>query len=554
MPETKTRKRQPLPQTESVPAAGYVTESVQTSAPLAGRYVEAFPLKGIVASKTNPRKLFDAEKLRELAESIKAKGVLEPLLVRPAKLVDFPAGDVVELVAGERRFRASLLAGVKTVPVRILQLSDQDALEVQVIENLQREDLDPVEEAEGFDQLLKAGRFNASGLAAKVHKSEAYVYGALKLLDLPEAARKALADGTINRSIAQLIGRIPSQKLREEAAEEIVGEMESGYGTISNYKDAKQYVERNFMVELKGAPFDQADATLTPAGPCTTCLARAGNSPHLYPGSRADVCTDTACFREKVNAHAQRREQEAREAGQAVIDNAEKLFSEYKPHNQAGHDVKYNAPWVDLDTKCHADDKGRTYRELLGDDAVAAAAVAVDPSGVAHDLVPTKLSDKILKEKKILTAGHRPNHVSQDDAKRLAEQKIRAEIGRRLQGEAVKAADAAGVSWMGAGPAFIRAMTAGVVEQFWSDARSRVSARRGEPVEKQVKGLTPRECLSLIVELVMARYAIAVSSLHHGGGDPPHVKELLAALKIDKSKIEKEVRAEAKAKKSKAKS
>lgn len=520
-------------------AANETSRPVQTSAPgeakpsTGNRYVEAFPLKGIVGSKTNPRKTFDAVKLRELADSIRDKGVLEPLLCRPSGL----GGDVIELVAGERRFRAAHLAHVTHVPVRILDLDDQAALEVQVVENLQRDDLDPLEEAEGFDQLLKAGRYGALLLAQKVNKSEAYIYGALKLLDLPANAREALRDGTINRSIGQLIGRIPSEKLREEAAEEILEQVR--LGQIANFKDAKEFVESEYMVELKGAPFDQADASLTPAGPCSTCPARAGNSRHLFPDCRADICTDTACYREKVRAHAERRESEARESGHAVIENGAGLFSPYFMGGAAKrHDLKYGSAWIDLDAKCHDDPANRTYRQILGDDASELTSVAVDPAGVAHDIVARKMAEPILKREGVLTSSGRSQTHAAEDAKRAAEQKIKAEVSRRIQAEVARASEIAFSSWLGAGPPPMRPLAVLLFDCFWHDIKVKVQSRRKFDSWSKLS-LDPRQCLELLAELA----ATKALQMEIPAGD-----DLLKALKIDRKAIERQVRKDAKAK------
>lgn len=146
-------------------------------------------LEAIVASKTNPRKHFDAAALKELAESIAKHGVLQAILVRPNG-----ADGKFELVAGERRWRAAKLAQLDRIPVTVRELSDTEALELQVVENLQRTDLHPLEEAEGYESLMKCqhadGRtYTADEIAAKVGKSRSYVYSRLKYTALCKEAR-----------------------------------------------------------------------------------------------------------------------------------------------------------------------------------------------------------------------------------------------------------------------------------------------------------------------------------------------------------------------------
>ena len=131
------------------------------------------PMECITASKTNPRKIFDDAALADLAASIGKHGVAQPILLRPTHV---DAGiTYFEVVAGERRFRASKLAGKTTVPAIVRNLSDAEALEIQVIENLQRQDLHPLEEAEGFEVLMRENGYTAEVMAEKTGKSKAYI-------------------------------------------------------------------------------------------------------------------------------------------------------------------------------------------------------------------------------------------------------------------------------------------------------------------------------------------------------------------------------------------
>ena len=128
------------------------------------------PLAGLVESSTNPRKTFDKERLEELAESIRCKGILSPLLTRRVN-------SHFEIVSGARRYRAAKLAGVREAPVRIVVLTDAEALETQIIENLLRSDVHPFEEAQGFRALLEReeAAYTIEKIAAKTGKSAAYI-------------------------------------------------------------------------------------------------------------------------------------------------------------------------------------------------------------------------------------------------------------------------------------------------------------------------------------------------------------------------------------------
>ncbi|WP_038048536.1 ParB/RepB/Spo0J family partition protein [Thermus caliditerrae] len=159
--------------------------------------VVRLPLAAIRPNAAQPRKRFSQESLEELAASIREKGLLQPLLVRPK-------GEAYELVAGERRFRAAELAGLTEVPVVVRDLTDQEALELALVENLQREDLSPVEEARGYQALLAMG-LTQEEVARRVGKARSTVANALRLLQLPEEALAALEEGRITAGHARAL-------------------------------------------------------------------------------------------------------------------------------------------------------------------------------------------------------------------------------------------------------------------------------------------------------------------------------------------------------------
>lgn len=265
------------------------------------------PLDCIRASKTNPRKIFNDDELNDLARSITAQGVAQPILVRPVEIID----DVpyFEIVAGERRFRASRLAGMATVPAIVRILTDQEAYEIQVLENLQRVDLHPLEEAEGFEVMMKEYKVTADQLAEKTGKSKAYIYASLKLCALSEKARFAFYNGDLNKSTALLVARIPIKALQEECIKAFVNGRH-GYGGPMSFRAAAEYVEQQFMLHLKKATFKPGDPDLIPAaGSCTACPKRTGNQPEIFAGVNADVCTDPLCYEAKGKAHVIRIKQ-----------------------------------------------------------------------------------------------------------------------------------------------------------------------------------------------------------------------------------------------------
>ncbi|WP_161499864.1 ParB/RepB/Spo0J family partition protein [Rhodoferax sp. TS-BS-61-7] len=295
----------------------------------------------IETSLTNPRKTFDAAKLQELADSIKASGVHQPVLVRPlpgSRLEDTHLDPATgkkrtvlpthELVAGERRYRASKLAGVADIPAMIRELTDDQVREIQIVENLQRDDLSELEEAEGFQQLMQHSGLNADQVGAKIGRSRAHVYARLKLLDLGSDARAALSAGKIEASTALLVARIPDSKLQAKALKEILDgehDYQEGKRVPLSHRKALKLVQDNYMLKLSSATFSIIAADLVPAaGACDVCPKRTGAAPDLFSDVKnADVCTDPSCFHKKEEAHAAAQVAAAEAKGLTVIAGKE---------------------------------------------------------------------------------------------------------------------------------------------------------------------------------------------------------------------------------------
>ena len=255
-------------------------------------------------SPTNPRKRFNQASLMELAESFKAQGVLQPLVVR-TKNEDM---NKYEVVAGARRLRAAQMAELKTVPVRVVELSDSDAVLAQVTENLQREDIHPLEEAFGFRSLLNLNdpNYTIATLAAKAGKSEAYVQGRIKLTDLiPPIADAFLAD-KITIGHALLIAKLPAgqQQAAFNASFQKTWTTDGNIPTLIPVRELADWIQSNILLELAAAPFSKRDETLMPeAGSCANCPKRTGFNALLFADVRKDSCTDPQCFRAKLDAH-----------------------------------------------------------------------------------------------------------------------------------------------------------------------------------------------------------------------------------------------------------
>ena len=182
-----------------------------------GDEVVELPIAAISPNPNQPRTMIDDERISELADSIKKVGVLQPIIVRPK-------GESYEIVAGERRWRASRVAGLERVPVRVMMASEGESLELALIENLQRQDLNPMEEARGYRRLLTEHEMTQAELADKVSKSRSAVTNTLRLLDLPDEVQDLLAADRISAGHARAVLGVTDPERRIRLSEKVVAE------------------------------------------------------------------------------------------------------------------------------------------------------------------------------------------------------------------------------------------------------------------------------------------------------------------------------------------
>ncbi|MDY4720305.1 MAG: ParB/RepB/Spo0J family partition protein [Collinsella sp.] len=199
-----------------VSEAEYETGGSATSASNSASETK-LPIEDIVPNPNQPRIHFNETELRELSESIQEHGVLQPLLVRKHD-------NGYEIIAGERRYQASKLAGLEEVPVIIKDVDDKQMLALALIENLQRSDLNPVEEAKGYRQLIDASGMTQEALSKAVSKSRSAITNSLRLLDLPEVVQQMIFEGKLTAGHARAILAVPYEDARIKLAEKVVAE------------------------------------------------------------------------------------------------------------------------------------------------------------------------------------------------------------------------------------------------------------------------------------------------------------------------------------------
>lgn len=211
-----------MPSSKKKPALGRGLGSLMGEAQSETGYVDQKEETKVSIDKINPnpnqpRTHFNETLLNELADSIRENGVLQPLLVRKK-------GEGYEIIAGERRYQASKIAGLEELPVIVKEVDDQKMLELALIENLQRSDLNPIEEAKGYRQLIKASGMTQEALSKAVSKSRSSITNSLRLLDLPEPVQQYLFDGRLTAGHARAILAVPYEEQRIKLADKVVAE------------------------------------------------------------------------------------------------------------------------------------------------------------------------------------------------------------------------------------------------------------------------------------------------------------------------------------------
>lgn len=312
-------------------------------------------LDQLVPSPHNPRRnrAQNTEALKALGANIRAVGLLQPIVVRPAACVgtgragageaggeqketkeakggksekggkgkkgERPRGPEAagklgpgqfEIMAGERRWRAAGAVGLETIAAHVRELTDAEALEITVVENMQREDLHPLEEAAGFAELREAG-WDVASIASRFGRSEGWVLRRLALNRLTAAWRKAIDDqdnvcSRIPLGVIESIARLPEKLQGEILAEQQDDWIDEELLTAAGFR---KYLERQVLQALSGAPWKMDDGTLEPeAGPCSECTKRTGHEPLLFEdlvsakGKTVDRCLDAVCYQKKLAA------------------------------------------------------------------------------------------------------------------------------------------------------------------------------------------------------------------------------------------------------------
>ena len=309
--------------------------------------IQQIPLDLLIPSSGNRRiGGFDPDKLQQLADSIQAVGVQQPIVVRPNGQSKY------EIVAGERRWKAAKIAGLLDIPAVVRDLDDVTVLKIQTIENLQREDLHPLDEADGYVRLIEKAGYDVELIAQEVGRSASYVYQRLKLQDLIPKARDMLIENAITAGHAILIARL-QPKQQEELA--IWIKDRSRWDPVS-VRDLDDWIHRMGLLDLNKAAFKKDDPDLDPtAGPCTNCPKRTGYQPALFAdvckNGKKDYCTDPPCFNGKLAALVQRRRMELKESKEPHLEVASGYVNYQEQERLQKKGVKTGYTWEECKKK-----------------------------------------------------------------------------------------------------------------------------------------------------------------------------------------------------------
>jgi ParB family chromosome partitioning protein len=267
----------------------------------------SLPLAQLQESPTNPRRRFNEKALQELAANFTTQGVVQPLIVRAIDDGKY------EVVAGSRRFRAAQLAALTEVPVIVRVLSDAAVRELQLTENLLREDVHPYEEALALQGLLQleGAQYDVASIASRLGKSPAYITTRIRLMELAPSIAEAFLDDQIGVGHALEIAKLPQaqQEKAFDAAFRSIWNGSTQSRVVLPLRDFTAWIEQNILLSLDSVPFDKKDATLVPeAGSCAECPKRTGFNTLLFGEmSQRDQCTDAACLNNKLGRFVERK-------------------------------------------------------------------------------------------------------------------------------------------------------------------------------------------------------------------------------------------------------
>ena len=390
--------------------------------------IRQIPLTALHESPFNPRKTYPEHELLELAESIKSQGIMQPIVARiQPEEVNKHGHFEYELIFGHRRLRAAWLAALESAPVIVRTMTDKQAAIARMHENMKRQDVTALEEADGYVHLRDAHRMTAEQIGAAVGKTKSYVYARLKLAAAAPEVRDAVTTRGMSPEIALLIGRLPHFDMQRLALKSVL--LPQPYGAPADeperwasVRDTKLKLKRLFENDVDVAQFDIADdGLIESAGACTSCPKRAGNMESLAEILDSGICTDSTCYTEKQAAFVWLKTDQMREAGHRVVEGEE--ASELMPYSGWMHDHRS----IDERLNGHSVGEGGTLRDVLAQEGAPQlkTTVVVDPHN--GRVIEALTSEEISELHAFVRArfGETPREASPAEIKRQQERDAR---------------------------------------------------------------------------------------------------------------------------------
>lgn len=249
-------------------------------------------LADLWTSKSNPRgEVVKDKNFADLVDSVKAKGVLQAILVRPKR----GKVNAYEVVAGNRRVEAARAAGLKEIPAKVAEMTDQEAAEAAIVENLQRSDVHPIEEGVAYRKLIEETKRDMKSIAAKVGKSETYIRQRLMLTNLCDEARKEYRAGSVNDGQAAEIARLSPGGDQQKAITYV--RQRTSYGHVVKTYELHNWIQSEFFTELAFQPWLKDKEAMKAVGPCIECPK---NTDTLFGEVKEGACTTTRCLKRKL--------------------------------------------------------------------------------------------------------------------------------------------------------------------------------------------------------------------------------------------------------------
>lgn len=544
----------------------------------------------LMPSPLNPRTHYSESSIAGLADNIREVGIIEPLIVRPAADVDAARGFTHEVIAGHRRLRAAEVAGLAFLPAQVRSIGDSAVLDLMLSENLQREDLNPIEEAQGLQQWLALPREDGGPRTKKdaserLGKTERHIDNCLRLLRLPKKAKEALEAETIGSAIGYLIAKVPSEDLRKRLTSEVLSGF--GEGPMSK-REVIDHIRRNYMVELRGSAFSQSDATLVPivekdgervaGGACKDCPWNTANMPDSADG-KMHLCTNPACYQAKMTHHVEAVKSAAVKAGKLVIEGEQArryIYHDGTPGYQTGMVSLDEAPsaaevvgerkppkWRKLlagkasgEIVSGRTEEGEAIKGKVEGEIKVPTTVVFDSKGRAHELVDRKLAIEVARKNGYTDlfsprasrakSGAQAEQQEREAAER-AKQKLESATASAALGELVAEIGKRGIS---------EAAWWGILELAYfhagSDGEAFLCQRRGLEVKKSELGhpekekairahaetLLPASLPGLAIELLLAGW------MKHRGVEAPGFAAMAKVFELDVKAIKARVKAE----------